>query len=122
MSQRTGDEPFVAAKDDDKVVGFLCYSLNRDIGEGKLKFVIVDPEYRGKGIAQEMLRLIISHAFEDAETKCVSLIVFSQNPRAKKCYEKAGFAERKTDNSPEFAYKEEFWGRCSMVIERNLRN
>ena len=120
MGQRTGDEPFVAAMDDGKAVGFLCYSFNHDIGEGKLKFVIVDPEYRGKGIAQEMLRLIISHAFEDAETKRVSLIVFSHNPRAKKCYEKAGFTERKTDNCQGFAYKDEFWGRCNMVIERNL--
>ena len=84
-----------------------------------IRFVIVDPEYRGKGIAQEMLRLILSHAFNDAKTKRVSLIVFSQNPDAKRCYEKAGFTERKTGNSPDFAYKEEVWNRCCMVMERN---
>lgn len=122
MSQRTGDEPFVAVMDDDRTVGFLCYSLNRDIGEGKLKFVIVDPECQGKGIAQEMLHLIISYAFEDVETKRVSLNVFAQNPRAKKSYEKAGFTERKSNNSSGFVYKEEFWDRCSMAIERSLRS
>lgn len=117
MEQRTGDLPFVAAAEDDRAVGFLCYALNRDLGEGKLKFVIVDPAYRGKGTAQEMLRLVLSHAFEDADAKCVSLIVFSENPRAKRCYEKAGFAES-ASGSPAFSYREESWGRCKMVFQR----
>lgn len=117
MTQKTGDTPFVAATDDGQAAGFFCYSLDRDSGEGKLKFVIVGPEYRGKGTALEMLRLAVSHAFEDADAKRVSLVVFAGNPRARKCYEKAGFTERKTD-SPAFAYREESWGRCSMVMER----
>ena len=117
IAQRSGDTPFVAATDNNTAAGFFCYSLNRDSGEGKLKFVIVDPEYRGKGTAQEMLRLAVSNAFEDTDAKCVSLIVFTENPRARKCYEKAGFKERKTD-SPAFAYKEESWDRCCMVMER----
>jgi ribosomal protein S18 acetylase RimI-like enzyme len=51
MAQRSGDTPLIAAMENNKAVGFFCYSLNRDAGEGKLKFVIVDPEYRGKGTA-----------------------------------------------------------------------
>ena len=117
MAQRAGDTPFIAEPDGQKAAGFFCYSLNHYSGEGKLKFVIVDPEYRGKGTACEMLRLAVSQAFADADAKCVSLIVFSGNPRAKRCYEKAGFTERKTD-SPAFTYGKESWGRCSMVIER----
>ena len=116
-AQRTGDVPFVAVLDDEQPVGFFCYSPGRDSGEGKLKFVIVGPEYRGRGTACEMLRLAVSRAFEDAGTKRVSLIVFSVNARAKKCYEKAGFTERKTD-SPAFNYKDESWERCGMVLER----
>ena len=121
MEQRTGNLSFVAAADDDKAVGFFCYSLNRDLGEGRLKFVIVDPACRGKGTAREMLRLAVSHAFEDTDANCVSLIVFSENPRARKCYEKAGFTERKAD-TPAFTYKEESWGRHCMVMERKPAN
>ena len=117
MEKRTGDLPLVAVTDENKPVGFLCCSLNRDSGEGKLKFVIVDPEYRGKGTAVEMLRIAVSHIFEDPAAESVSLIVFAENPRARKCYEKAGFAGRKTD-SPPFTYGEESWSRCSMAIER----
>ncbi len=119
MALKTGDVPYVASMDDDKAVGFFCYSLNPDSGEGKLKFIIVDPECRGKGIASQMLHLAVSHAFEDTGAECVSLIVFSENPRAKRCYEKAGFCEKESDCKP-FVYKDETWGRCCMVISGSI--
>ena len=80
-----------------------------------LKFVIVNPEYRGKGIANEMLKLVVEYAFGKAGAELVQLNVFSENIRAKKCYEKAGFVERNlTENA--FTYKDESWGRCNMII------
>ncbi len=117
MAQRTGDAPFAAVPDDNIAAGFFCCSPDRESGECRLKFVIVDPEYRGKGTAREMLLLAVSLAFENADVKRVSLIVFSENARARKCYEKAGFTERKTD-SPAFIYQGESWERCRMVMER----
>ena len=117
LAKRTGDMPFVASMDDDRAMGFFCYSLNPDSREGKLKFVIVDPECRGKGIAQQMLHLAVSHAFWNTGAEYVSLIVFSDNPRAKRCYEKAGFSEKKVDCKP-FVYGDESWGRCCMVISK----
>ena len=117
MEQRTGDRFFAAVREDGKAAGFLCCSPDRGLGEGRLKFVIVDPECRGKGTAREMLRLAVSYLFENADVKRVSLTVFSENQRAKKCYEKAGFTVRKID-SPAFVYKDESWHRCGMVIDR----
>ena len=117
MARRTGDVPFVAEDDGGQAAGFFCYSLNRDTGEGKLKFVIVGPEYRGRGVAREMLRRAVSRAFEDPAAESVSLVVFSENVRAKKCYEKAGFSERKTDAGP-FVWRDESWDRCSMIVRR----
>ena len=117
MAQRTGDLPFVAAADDNTAVGFFCYALNREAREGKLKFVIVEPACRGKGTAQAMLRLAVAHAFEDADARRISLIVFSENRRAEKCYEKAGFSGESTVEPP-FAFRGESWSRCSMAVER----
>ena len=117
MARNTGDTPLVAAQDDGSAVGFLCYSLNRELREGKLKFVIVDPVCRGKGVAGEMLRLAVSRAFEDPDAERVSLIVFASNPRARRCYEKAGFSIMEKDFQP-FAWKDESWDRCGMVISR----
>ena len=82
-----------------------------------LKFVIVNPEYRGKGIANEMIKLVVEYAFGKAGAELVQLYVFPENTRAKKCYEKAGFVERNlTENA--FTYKDESWGRCNMIIRK----
>ncbi len=53
-----------------------------------LKFVVVDPEYRGKGIDGTMLRLAISEAFKNPEIKLVHLNVFPENIRAKNAMRK----------------------------------
>ena len=112
--ERCGDLAYVAVIRDTPV-GFFCYSFNSDTREGMLKFVIVDPSWRGKGIAGEMFDLILHHAFNETNAEAVQLMVFPQNPRAKKFYEKTGFKERRTEPGA-FSYKEELWDRCNMVI------
>lgn len=109
-----GDIPYIAMKDG-REAGFFCYHTNQTTKEGMLKFVIVNPEYRGNGIANEMLKAVLEHAFREAGAELVQLNVFPENIRAKKCYENAGFIERNiTENA--FAYKNETWGRCNMII------
>ena len=85
--------------------------------EGMLKFIVVDPEQRGKGTAQEMLHLAAEYAFEKTGASAVHLNVFSANPRAKRCYEKAGYRERNTTPGA-FPYKEEKWDRINMILKR----
>ena len=114
MHSKWGDTPFVASLDDGNTVGFFCYSLNNETKEGMLKFVVVNPSLRGKGVAMEMLDLASQYAFEETGAKALHLNVFSENIRAKKCYQKAGFTERSvTENA--FSYKDESWGRCNMI-------
>ena len=117
ISEKFGDSPFIAVDDEGRVVGFYCYSLNRETHEGMFKFVMVDASVRGQGIGKEMIRLAVRYAFSDPEALVVQLNVFSENIRAKKCYEGAGFTERQ--NTPDvFKYKDESWGRCNMIIKR----
>lgn len=99
VADRFGDVPYVALSDDDRVEGFFCYSFNNETKEGMLKFVIVDPDVRGKGVAQKMLRLAVKQAFESPEAERVQLNVFPENPIAVRCYEKAGFVERSFQDS-----------------------
>ena len=121
LAEKNGETPFAAVSDDGMMVGFFSYSPNSEMNTGYLKFVIVAPEERGKGTAGEMLDLAIQYAFETAKEESVQLSVFPQNPRAKRCYEKAGFHEIKTDKDA-FAYKDELWGRCRMGIDKSSRN
>lgn len=114
-----GDIPHVAVDDSDEIIGFFCYSLNPDTNEGMLKFIMVDPAQRGKGIGKTMIRLALEYAFDITKADAVHLNVFTENARAKKCYESVGFAERYTD-ADVFAYKDELWGRCNMIIKKEL--
>ena len=118
-AERFGDSPFVATSDDGKLIGFFCYSINLETNEGMLKFVMINPEYRGKGFGKEMLKLAISYAFSITNVQAVHLNVFPENIVAKKCYESVGFTERTTDLNA-FVYKDESWGRCNMIINRRL--
>ena len=111
------DYALVATTDDDITVGFLCYSVNYETNEGMLKFVVVDPEVRGKGIAGKMLDLIVRYGFDITNVDAVHLNVFTETPRARKCYEKVGFVERNTIPDA-YPYKDEKWGRCNMIIRK----
>ena len=119
IASRNGDAPYVAADDDGRPVGFYTYSVNGNTHEGMLKFVVVDPEKRGKGIAVEMLNRAVSAAFDDETTEAVHLNVFSSNPRAIRCYEKTGFVLRDV-TSGAFTYKDEKWDRYNMIIRRYI--
>ena len=118
MAQKTEDMPFAAINDNDGIVGFFCYSVNRAAREGRLKFVVVDPAYRGRGTAREMLHLAISYAFRETNAETVTLCVFPENISAKKCYEKVGFSEVKRERRA-FVFQEEAWDRCRMITGRN---
>ena len=100
------DSAYVATENSGQAVGFFCYSVNTADNIGFLKFVIVD---------KTMLNLALQYAFQITGAKAVQLNVFNENTSAKQCYEKVGFVERKIDKDV-FAYKDELWGRCNMII------
>ena len=114
VSTRCGDSPYVATSDDGKVEGFFCYSVDASTNEGMFKYVMVDPLLRGQGIGSKMLRLALENASKMTHVDSVMLNVFTENLPAKKCYENAGFTERKTDANV-FKFNDESWGRCNMV-------
>ena len=114
---RFGDSAYVATTDDGKVTGFFCYSVNISTNEGMIKFVMVDPSQRGKGLGKAMLKLALEYAFNITKVATVQLNVFPENIRSYKCYESVGFAARKTDVGA-FNFKDELWDRCNMVIKK----
>lgn len=113
-----GEDAYVATSDDGELIGFFCYSVNRDTDEGMLKFIMNNPKFRGKGYGKEMLRLAVAYAFEETNVGTVGLNVFSVNERARKCYESVGFVERRTDKDA-YVYKDELWDRCNMIIKKS---
>ena len=111
------DSAYVATEDNGQVVGFFCYSINTEDNIGFLKFIVVDKTKRGKGYGKEMLNLALQYAFQITGADAVQLNVFNENALAKRCYEKVGFVERNIDKNA-FAYKDELWSRCNMIVSK----
>ena len=107
--------------DNEQPIGFFCYSKDDETDRGRLKFVVVEPEHRGKGIAGEMLKLVAKLSFETTKAKSLWLCVINENTRAKRCYVKAGFIERGVTEKA-LTFKNETWSRCNMVLKKPVQN
>ena len=113
-----GGFAYVATEDDGKPIGFFLYSTNVKENSGFLKFIVLDPELRGRGYGVRMIKLALKYAFEITGVTSVQLNVFQVNAAAVRCYEKAGLKVRAVEENA-FRYREEIWARCNMVIVRS---
>ena len=115
-AEEWADSAYVA-EEDGTVIGFFCYSVNTDNNEGFLKLVVVDPAKRGMGYGRKMLELALQYAFDITGAEQVQINVFTENPAARRCYERLGFTERSFTEQVLFFHGES-WGRYNMVIRR----
>jgi ribosomal protein S18 acetylase RimI-like enzyme len=59
--------------------------------KGLLFRMYVDPQFRGKGIAQLLIKTVVERVERSGDIEQINLTVVSDNPVAKKLYEKFGF-------------------------------
>jgi RimJ/RimL family protein N-acetyltransferase len=77
---------------EDKLIGEI--GLDVVNWPGRDAFVglgIGETEYWSKGYGTDVMNLLLRFAFTEVNLKRVTLTVFEYNPRAIRCYEKAGF-------------------------------
>ncbi len=72
---------------------FILYPDETNKTLVRFGFVILSPELRGKGNGRKMLALAIQYAKERLQASHITLGVFSNNPKARDCYESVGFKE-----------------------------
>ena len=72
-----------------RIVGYVCYRF--DCGDAHLTNLAVDPAYRRKSVAKELLDYILDIALK-RECELIFLEVRISNEIARKVYEVAGFA------------------------------
>ncbi len=77
-------------------------------------FIVVSPEFRGKGIGRLMVSQGLKYAGEILGMKRVTLGVFENNPAARRCYESAGFRTEEILKD-EFDYYGEKWTLVNMA-------
>ena len=85
--------PLTAEDEDGRIVGhfIIRYPKPDDDSSVRFGFVIVDPSIRGKGLGHEMLRQGIQYVKDNLSAGRIDLGVFDNNPKARRCYEAAGF-------------------------------
>ena len=75
-------------KDQEQICGFLCYDKMYE--QLEIEYLYVDPAYRRKKIASQLLEFMIQEASNDGVTS-MSLEVNEHNQIAQKLYSKYGF-------------------------------
>ena len=85
--------PLVAVDDNGAHVGhlFIRYPDETDRTLVRFGFVIISPDLRGKGNGRKMLELAIQYAKEKLQAEQITLGVFTNNSKARACYESVGF-------------------------------
>jgi RimJ/RimL family protein N-acetyltransferase len=76
---------------DDKAIGFGDLWIDWNHRNAWLGIGIGEPEYRSKGYGTDAMRLLVGYGFRELDLYRIQLGVFSNNPRAVRCYEKVGF-------------------------------
>lgn len=83
-------------------------SVDRINGTATLCRIFVDKSYRGRGIAENMIKQVLKVGFADLMLRRIDLRVYSVNTNAIRCYEKIGFV--KEGNLREFTrFENEYW-------------
>ncbi len=82
---------FKILQKDNKQIGFTTY-FKKKFYEGKIQFVYVDPEFRGKGYAKKLTRYAIEDLFKKG-AEIVKLDTRTTNEPAIKVYQGLGFKE-----------------------------
>lgn len=88
----------MVVKDDRDIVGMASLYLLPKIGKinGLVEDVIVDESYRGQGLGEKLMRLLLAEA-KRAGVQSVSLTSRSHRAAAHKLYEKLGFTLQETN-------------------------
>ena len=76
-------------------------ALRRTVTPGayNVSFIYLVPAYRGQGLGGQVLRFLDHVAANEIGATTLNLVVRDYNPRALRCYLKAGFTERSKDGT-----------------------
>ncbi len=77
-------------------VVFSLYERKAQAGELLMDGIVVDPEYRGKGVGSQLFSALMDFANSE-KYSTIRLDVIDTNPGARRLYERLGFREEKTE-------------------------
>lgn len=109
----------MTAFDDSGLVGHLIMRFpDSDRSKLRFGFVIVNDSLRGRGYGKEMLTLAAKYAFEIVKVQRITLGVFENNERARRCYESCGFRAVKGAEPERYECMGELWNCIEMEMTK----
>lgn len=84
----------IEAKEEKTPVGTVgLTNIDYKNQKAELTVIIGEKEYWGRGLGEEALNLLVKFAFNEMNLRKIKALVFSDNEKAIKLYEKGGFEE-----------------------------
>ncbi|MGD7044650.1 GNAT family N-acetyltransferase [Jeotgalibacillus proteolyticus] len=77
-----------------QLAGYVYVEASPSHGEGSIEFMAVNPEFRGKGMGEALLKKAAAFLFQDMNVKEISICVNAENEAAIHLYKKVGFSEK----------------------------
>lgn len=106
----------VVHQENNAVIGHINLTIDRINNSGRIGKVLVgERKWKGQGIGQQMVQLVLNIAFGQLKLHRVSLGVFDFNLPAIACYEKAGFVKEGLLREAR-KFDDEFWNLWEMSI------
>lgn len=105
------------AGDSGQLVGHIELGLDWRNGNAILQRVIIGPPFRGRGLAEPMVRQVMKQAFSIPQIARLELNVYTFNTPAIKAYKRLGFVHEGTRRASTLV-GEERWDTAVMAILR----
>jgi ribosomal protein S18 acetylase RimI-like enzyme len=82
-------QPMFVAADGDTLLGYVVLKLRPEYGEALIEYVAVTEAARGRGVGTRLVTAALHEAFADPRLEAMDLV--TNNPAARRIYEKVGF-------------------------------
>jgi RimJ/RimL family protein N-acetyltransferase len=112
----------ITLKEQDRHIGNVgLHRIDWKNREGELGIMIGEKDEWDKGYGSEAISLVLGYGFDRLNLHRICLRVYENNPRAQRCYEKAGF--RREGAMRESAFSEgRYWDTIFMgILDREWR-
>ncbi|HLE76268.1 MAG TPA: GNAT family N-acetyltransferase [Candidatus Babeliales bacterium] len=89
-------------RDGDALIGFVAWYM-KSPEVGFLNFLDINPEYRGKGYAEKLLRYGMDQMFK-AGAKKLEMVTWPHNVRSRALYDRVGWKVKRIDGQVHYEY------------------
>jgi RimJ/RimL family protein N-acetyltransferase len=94
------------------------FNINRKKQTATIARFLIDENFRGQGLGEKSLRLLLEKAFTEFDINEIDLRVFDFNRQAISCYEKVGFEKTRFESNIRQTLND-CWGVYEMKVKRN---